>query len=356
MPIKYTAAAIVLCLALLTPFTLWKLHKMCVIRGWLPGATTTHHTVTKKTRGRGRHGFYFYYLCWGSSEVYEFSGERVQVDADHYDQVPIGSEIEVVHYPGDPATYTRSDIYTSNGNFIFDGVLLVLELCGVGVAIALLRLIYRASRPRPAPPQRVAPAPRPGAPPRAAAQPVESRPPPLPPRPAPDGRRDAHGIPLALRRALAANTPTAFYRLQDNDLVCFQVDWRNDDADTVKDCAALLPDLPPGALTAAWVPTTDPAAINPDLVITYCGAAYQVPLRHSFDDRHLTLLALNAILAPDYEIRDVASSHDGDTRCYIVLSAGAWTYLAAEYPAALAQQLWPLEDHPFLSTDASART
>lgn len=72
----------------------------------------------------------------------------------------------------------------------------------------------------------------------------------------------------------------------------FWVGWRADDAEIAGDCEAILQT---GTLRSSWDDEL--------LMLSYQGVQRRVPITESPDDRHITLLAINEMLAPVYEVR-----------------------------------------------------
>jgi hypothetical protein len=77
----------------------------------------------------------------------------LSVTPERWETIREGDRIEVVYVPGDPWPYLRDDVFVSGGNFVFDFVLLGVELGVAGVmAWQLWRLRGRAraaARPGP---------------------------------------------------------------------------------------------------------------------------------------------------------------------------------------------------------------
>src|SRR5262245_41960306 len=71
----------------------------------------------------------------------------------------------------------------------------------------------------------------------------------------------------------------------------FAVDWRQDDADIVTDCAECLG---LGSLAAEWR--------GENLFLVYEGREVRVPLQNDVADRHITICTINDLLSPQYEI------------------------------------------------------
>jgi hypothetical protein len=123
--------------ALLAAYTSHKLYKMLKIRGVVDGRTTTEHVVVEKTSEQGRRST----VCWF---WYDDGGrQKIQADCDVFHQTRVGDRILVVTVNDE--RYLRSgEIYASDGNFVFDIVLLVAELLGfiALVTIAVIRWRY----------------------------------------------------------------------------------------------------------------------------------------------------------------------------------------------------------------------
>jgi len=131
----------------------------------------------------------------------------------------------------------------------------------------------------------------------------------------------------------------------------FWVDWNEDDDRIPGLCEAVLKT---GDLAAAWD--------DDSLFINRRGQRYAVTLTRSLltsianswvfasvywllpfvgdlfywpgrGDRHTTILAVNRALQPDYEIRHVMGSADGDSAAFAPLAAGEWATLESQYGA-----------------------
>lgn len=111
----------------------------------------------------------------------------------------------------------------------------------------------------------------------------------------------------------------------DADDIILWVDWREDEVDIVTMCEAILRT---GSLSARYVPTDRSA----DLEISYGGKIAVVRYPSGTADRDTTLLALNAALAPDFEIRYCTDSDGGDTAALLPLGSAQWATLEATAP------------------------
>ncbi len=138
MSVRLAVVGLLVCLGL-GAYTTHKLYKMARIRGYVGSPEIEQQIVTDKRaeEARGRRGSTR--VCWLHWET-----DRVQADCDHWDAVRIGDTIELVAF--DDELYLKDgDIYTSDGNFVFDLVLLAGELGGLVVCVVLL-LRVRARR------------------------------------------------------------------------------------------------------------------------------------------------------------------------------------------------------------------
>lgn len=128
--------------------------------------------------------------------------------------------------------------------------------------------------------------------------------------------------------------------LDDSESVLW-VDWRMEDDAIVNDCESLLKT---GSLSAVWT--------DDQLLLRYAGTEKEVPLTETADDRHITLRALNELLAPEYELRMVWASDGSDTLAFVPLSASQWTDLEAKHGvAAVERAFFKLAKRPNVFTD-----
>ena len=124
------------------------------------------------------------------------------------------------------------------------------------------------------------------------------------------------GLIQSLRLAnelIASPGPEVTKRLFADADGVFWVDWREEDAQIVALCAKSMNDR---LLTAE--------RDGEGLVIDYRGKSVKVAPGAKGDERDLTLLALNKVLKPQYEIRYVRASDGGDTAAFMSLPASQW--------------------------------
>jgi hypothetical protein len=123
-------------LAALALYTTHKLYFMCRVRGFIGTRHIEVHRVTGKTvehgtsrRGRDRT---FCFVSWAADAAEDDRRHSVQVECDYWETVKEDDRIEVIRLGDDGDIYLRgADVYSSNGNFIFDLSLFGLELFGI---------------------------------------------------------------------------------------------------------------------------------------------------------------------------------------------------------------------------------
>jgi hypothetical protein len=105
----------------------------------------------------------------------------------------------------------------------------------------------------------------------------------------------------------------------------FPVDWEEDDDAIVMMCADALG---LDSLTSEWR--------DNGMYVRYEGREFRVPLQMNSGDRHVTLCALNDVLAPTFEIRYLTFSEGADTGGYAALPTVEWCQLERDNPAFVA--------------------
>lgn len=120
------------------------------------------------------------------------------------------------------------------------------------------------------------------------------------------------------------------------------VDWREDDVEIVSECESIVgADL----LHAEWE--------DDKLYLIAKGRCVEVPLTHTHQDRHITLLSINKFLKPEYEIRYVWASHGGDTAGILLLKSADWQLLEDEFGVSRVDFAFlRLRDRPNIFTDS----
>jgi len=100
----------------------------------------------------------------------------------------------------------------------------------------------------------------------------------------------------------------------------FWIDWREEDQNIIDYCAEQIQTK---KLTSVWE--------DENLVLKYEGSSKVVPLTFSDADRHITLLTINEVLFPDYEVRMVWDSDGSDTLAFVLLTTSNWNELEVKY-------------------------
>ena len=139
---KYLAGFI-LCVGLMI-VTTSKLYTMYQLTGRIGGAYTVTHKITQKwddyswnrTTNRNEHT---YWVSWTDQNIQEPGSHRINLMFDKWSRLKLGDPIEVTYVPRDPKPYLRNDIFDSEGNFVFDYLLLAAEL--VGAAWFMTRML-----------------------------------------------------------------------------------------------------------------------------------------------------------------------------------------------------------------------
>lgn len=153
--------------------------------------------------------------------------------------------------------------------------------------------------------------------------------------------------------------------------VFFWVDWREDDDQIAGMCETVLKT---GDLKSEWDEGEQlmivrgqqrlPVALIKSaltewvlwftwwLLPSFVTDHLQWPLR---GNRHTTLVAVNRALQPDYEIRLVNGSCDGDEAAFLPLSKADWAALEEKYgPAPVAAAFTPIGEPPNFFTDPAS--
>jgi len=134
--------------------------------------------------------------------------------------------------------------------------------------------------------------------------------------------------------------------LFDDASEVFWVDWREEDASIIEYCESIL--------------KTEQLSSQFDdekFLIHFGTLVKEVPLSMSGADRHITLLALNEILHPHFEIRMAWASNGSDTLAFAPLPCEVWNALELEFGvASVAQAFLKLTPYPNVFTDPLTST
>jgi hypothetical protein len=127
-------------------------------------------------------------------------------------------------------------------------------------------------------------------------------------------------IPPLIRRLIATPSQEVVNELFDDQQIVFWVDHRELDETIPEYCEQISRS---GKLSAT--------SSDEKLSVSYGDRCAEVPLTLSPADRHITLLTLNEVLTPDFEVRMVWDSNGGDTLAFAVLSRVEWEALEREF-------------------------
>lgn len=148
-------------------------------------------------------------------------------------------------------------------------------------------------------------------------------------------------VPAEIWDAVRCDDDSTFVALCSNDDCCFAVDWREEDEYIPRYCETVLRT---GRLTSEWVG-------DDDLFVVFGTKRVRVPLTESAADRHITLLALNEALSPEFEVRMLYASVGSDTGVYAPLSSEGWRILENEAGEVVSRRFHKLTAHPNTFTE-----
>lgn len=145
---------------------------------------------------------------------------------------------------------------------------------------------------------------------------------------------------------LESPTQDAIRALLDDDSIVLWIDWRQEDATIAESCELILRT---GHLSGQLVDVDSDEGF--EVYLQYQDRRVKVPLSYSGDDRHITLSALNRVLAPDYEVRFCIDSYGSDTLAFLPLSCEQWAGLERQYGEAVGRRFYKIADRPNLFTN-----
>ena len=108
-----------------------------------------------------------------------------------------------------------------------------------------------------------------------------------------------------VRELLSSPSADAVQAFLDDESTVFWIDWRQEDETIAESCELTLNT---GSLDGELIEKTDDGS-DYHVEIIYNTKRERVPLTFSESDRHLTILTINRVLNPDYEIRSVSYTH-----------------------------------------------
>jgi len=145
---------------------------------------------------------------------------------------------------------------------------------------------------------------------------------------------------------LESPTKDAVRALLAEDATVFWIDWRQEDETIADSCESVLQT---GHLSGELVEVDSDAGF--EVYLQYRDRRIKVPLNYTADDRHITLCALNRVLAPDFEVRFCIDSNGSDTLAFLPLECKQWRVFESKYGEALSKRFHKISERPNLFTD-----
>jgi hypothetical protein len=145
---------------------------------------------------------------------------------------------------------------------------------------------------------------------------------------------------------LESPTEEAILALLHDSATVFWIDWRQEDESIAEECESVIQT---GNLSGELVEVDSDEGF--EVYLQYRDNPLKVPLSYSADDRHITLCALNRLLAPEYEVRFCIDSVGGDTLAFLPLTCDQWAALERQYGEAVGQRFYKFAERPNLFTD-----
>ena len=108
--------------------TIPKVTLMAQVGGWIPGARHIVVRVADKAHisFRGRDG---YWISWGDGDVRVPGNHRLSLRESEWVSMRIGDQFEVIYAGTDRFNvYYRGSVFNEPGNWVLDGVLLLIEV------------------------------------------------------------------------------------------------------------------------------------------------------------------------------------------------------------------------------------
>ena len=115
--------------------------------------------------------------------------------------------------------------------------------------------------------------------------------------------------------------------LENRSDIVMTIDWREDDREIIQCCEN---NLKTGILSSKLEESNNMQGFT--ISISYADKSFIIPYQGTGADRNTTLLSLNEIIQPDYEIRFCNHSDGQDTLQFIPLPKEIWDQLDLKYP------------------------
>ena len=150
-----------------------------------------------------------------------------------------------------------------------------------------------------------------------------------------------------VRELLSSPSADAVQAFLDDESTVFWIDWRQEDETIAESCELTLNT---GSLDGELIEKTDDGS-DYHVEIIHNTKRERVPLTFSESDRHLTILTINRVLNPDYEIRFCIDSDGSDTLGFVALSPNDWNALREQFGDLVDKHFYQIADTPNLFTD-----
>ena len=131
-----------------------------------------------------------------------------------------------------------------------------------------------------------------------------------------------------VKKYVESKSDDVYYEIFENryDIIMF-VDWREYDEDIINYCEAILETE---NLSVETIDTENKQGF--ETIIHYQDKATKVPYQGEGADRDTTIITLNEVLEPNYEIRLCKVSIGNDTLEFLPLPTEIWNQLESEFP------------------------
>jgi hypothetical protein len=149
-----------------------------------------------------------------------------------------------------------------------------------------------------------------------------------------------------IKRVIENVDECALDELWDDRESLFWVSCSEEDDNIPRDCESILKT---GHLDAQVVTIDEKPGFA--LQIRYKGETTNVPLVVGVEDRHITVVTLNEVLSPEYEIRYLIASSPTDSGAFVPLPTLIWRSLEDQYGDKVAKQFYRIKKTPNLFTE-----
>jgi hypothetical protein len=120
------ALALIVSIGLASLMTGPKLYRMARIVGWQPGAEVATRWVAHKGVDNDMRGRKFHWVSWA---IDGSPTDRDNVSPEVWESMKVGDAVEVVFVPGtNEKAHLRKGVFVEEGNFVFDFILLGVEI------------------------------------------------------------------------------------------------------------------------------------------------------------------------------------------------------------------------------------